>query len=177
MDIYECIEILMVPICSLLGVVIGAWLNSSLSLKNENKQANRNKIQEIYANVSLDIEKLRINQDLVFSRPYEQLLDSHYALIKLYASDEVTEEFRNFGSFVHSYLKEYMVFIKENNPRNNDGYYDIYGEPTYEAEEWETEFELKITEYKQKNRPKLSKIDQFIKPLQSAMKTDLGVGK
>lgn len=157
--------------CSLIGVFAGTWFSGHLSQKQEYIK----KRHEVYAAASLDIERLRLHRELIFSAEYEGILDAHYALIKLYATKESEENFRKLGLFVHRYLAEYTKFFEENNPRVKAAFYDD-GDPTYEADELTETFELKLKQYRTEKIPSIDEINMYTKAIQESMRKDLGSG-
>ena len=152
------------PVCALLGVIIGAILTGKISAKNTREQEQRNNLREIYTKVAVDIEKVRVDYDLAFNGEYIKLLDTHFALVKLYASKNVESTFKKFGSYIHSYYWKFLQYYHEN-----------------KLDEWEEtdeylreDFDSKIDSYKREHRPSLKSLDEYIEPLQAAMRKDLG---
>ena len=81
------------PLCALGGVALGAFLSGRNAAKNLKEQEQRENLRKIYTAATVDIEKIRISRTLIFDSAYIKLLDSHFALIKLFASKEVEDAF------------------------------------------------------------------------------------
>ena len=159
------------PLCALGGVALGAFLSGRNAAKNLKEQEQRENLRKIYTAATVDIEKIRISRTLIFDSAYIKLLDSHFALIKLFASKEVEDAFKSFGSYIHSFQQEYFKFCHENNPVDSTDNWDE-DDPAYQY--LIEDFHAKINHYKKETCPTLEDIDVRIKPLQSAMRKDLG---
>lgn len=160
----NCIIASISSLYTILGVAVGAILSGKIAAKNAREQERRNNLREIYTKVTVDIEKVRVEYDLVFNSEYVNLLDAHFALIKLYASKNVEDEFKKFGSYVHAHYYKFSKYHQENCPDEYDKMDPYFME----------DFDAKIAGYKKENCPTLKSLDEYIKPLQAAMRKDLG---
>ncbi len=159
------------PLCALGGVALGSFLSGRSTAKNLKEQEQRTNLRKIYAAATVDIEKVRVDRYLVFDGAYMKLLDSHFALIKLFASKEVEDAFKIFGSYIHSIQREYFKFYHNNHPANSADIWDE-NDPSYQY--LIDEFDAEISTYKKDKCPTLKDLDTRIKPLQAAMRKDLG---
>lgn len=159
------------PLCALGGVALGSFLSGRSAAKNLKEQEHRTNLRKIYAAATVDIEKIRVNRNLMFDSAYMKLLDSHFALIKLFASEEVEKTFKSFGAFIYSIQQKYFKFYQENNPVDSTDNWNE-DDPTYQY--LVEDFHEKINRYKKEICPTLEDIDIHIRPLQEAMRKDLG---
>lgn len=169
----DWVTTLISPLCALAGVALGSFLTSCFSARNLKEQERRANLQKIYTEATIDVEKVRVDYYLVFDNAYIKQLDTHFALIKLFASKEVEDRFKKFASYIHSFQKAFSKFYYENFPTTSNGWEEDDPEYPYLVEE----FKAKIKDYKRTHCPTLKELDKCIEPLQIAMRKDLDSDK
>lgn len=166
-------------ISSVAVAIITARITTRGARENEMRKRIHEKRLDIYLEFHDVLEKMLLNRDVIFEREYYDEMVSFKPQIKLLASNDVVEQYRNLFECVKAAVNGYEKFKKEHDPEfdlkrimyDEEGNQVGYDEPT--AEEYEA-YEGALNRYKSEKRLSKEETQKLTGDLYEAMRDDLG---
>ena len=163
------------------GAVVGGIITAKSSRKNDAKKTIREKRTELYYEFYSQIEPLINDRTVIFTDKYFSILVQYKAKMKLLTSPKTCAALENFYNYVRT---KYYAFLKyksendpENDPRNQEVFYDEKGYPdevVHVSPEDRAYFIEQTQAYIQKHVPTLEEINITFIPLYDALREDIG---
>ena len=110
---------------SIMSSIITAKVTTKINYNNDIRREIREKRAELYFSFYDNVEDVLKNSIYIFDRKYFDSLISIKPQIKLLASQNTFEAFRNYYEFVRSQVHGFEKFCNEHNPENDPYKYKI----------------------------------------------------
>lgn len=171
--------VVLTAILSLLASILTAFLTSKATRENEMRKRIHEKRLELYLEFHDVLEKMLRKREIVFDKKYYQEIRSYKARIKLLASKNTVEKYKELFEYVQRSASNYEKYLKENDPAedprrvifDDDGNQIDYEEPTgmdYDI------YDYLIDDYKAKELPSKDFVQKMMDGLYTSMRNDLG---
>lgn len=176
--------VLLTTFISLIVALLTSWFTSKLAFKSDIKKYLHSKRETLYFDLCNHLDKLLMEQSLVYDKAYKEILYSFKPKVKLVASKKVIDGYRQFINMYYRYNYALQEFISMNDPFNNDDAYEYrtneFGEEMEicHVNEHDIEsYEANLNSFKNDNVPRIDEISTLINDIADAMRKDLGNSK
>lgn len=176
--------LLLTTFISLIVALLTSWFTSKLAFKSDIKKYLHSKRETLYFDLCNHLDKLLMDQSLVYDNEYKTTLYLFKPKVKLIGSKKVIDGYKKFINMYYKYDCALAEFISINDPFNNDDAYEYRTNDLGEememchVNEHDIErYEANLNSFKNDNVPRIDEVSTLINDIANAMRKDLGNSK